>query len=394
MNKSLFLNKKILSGVVLILLLLTIYKAFDIYQKSKKNIEKKPESEFPEKIIVTKELVQESGITVVEVKREDIQDFISLVGEVAFDPDRVSQISARIPGRISKVDFVEGSSIRQGQALVEMESPEASRLRSKYLSSLARSNVAERNLKRVRELSQMRLTSEQEVLNAEGEWKVLDAELRTDKTNLSVQGIPIPDVNNPNDSTLGKIVIRSPLNGIALSRDAIPGKQVDINSILGVVGDISHVWFLVKIFEKDLAFIDKGSPAKITLNAMPDILFEGEIANIGNQVDPGSRTLSGRIILKNPEFKAKIGLFGKAEIQINRKNVLAIQKKSIFEWSQKKHVFIQTGILEYTAKEVELGNISGDMVEVISGITEGDIIVTDGAFTLKSIYLKTTFGED
>jgi membrane fusion protein, heavy metal efflux system len=384
--------KKYIGFFVFGAILLIVLLKYGLNQKEKISEEK--EFSFPEKIVLTKELIDTSGISILEVKRSDLKDSISLVGEVAFDPDTVSWISARIPGRILKVDFVEGSLIRKGASLVEMESPEASRLRSKYLGSYTRTMVAKKNLKRLQELSEMRLTSEQEVLNAESEFKVMDAELRTDQTNLQVQGIPIPDLNNRLESGLGKIILRSPINGIALSRDAIPGKQVDTNSILGVVGDISHVWFLVKIFEKDLSVLQIGSSAIVTLNALPDDSFEGRLEHIGSQVDTGSRTLSGRIVIQNPEFKAKIGLFGKAEISVSRKNILVIPQKSIFEWEKKKYVFLQSGNMTFVPREIRIGESGSEMQEVLHGIEEGDRVVIEGMFTLKSIFLKTTFGEE
>ncbi len=390
---SIFKYKKYFGiGFIIIIILITIIIKYGFLNKEEK--QEANNFQFPEKIVLTKELIDSSGISVIEIKRTDIQESISLTGEVAFDPDRVSQISARIPGRISRVDFVEGSIVKQGASLVEMESPEASRLRSKYLASFTRAMVTQKNMKRIKELLEMRLTSEQELLNAESEYKVMDAELRTDRTNLQVQGIPIPDLENKLESGLGKIIIRSPLNGIALSRDAIPGKQVDVNSILGVVGDISHVWFLVKIFEKDLSLLQKGSSAKVHLNALPGIVFEGSLEHIGSQVDLGTRTISGRIVIQNSEFKVKIGLFGKAEISVVRSDILVVPIKSIFEWDKKKYVFLQSGHHTFSPRIVELGESSKDVIEILSGIEEGERVVTDGMFTLKSIFLKTTFGEE
>lgn len=392
MNSILQYKKYFGIGFIIFIILITIIIKYGYLHKEKKK--ETNNFQFPEKIVLTKEFIDSSGISVIEIKRSELQESISLTGEVAFDPDRVSQISARIPGRISRVDFVEGSIVKQGASLVEMESPEASRLRSKYLASFTRAMVTQKNMKRIKELLEMRLTSEQELLNAESEYKVMDAELRTDRTNLQVQGIPIPDLENKLESGLGKIIIRSPLNGIALSRDAIPGKQVDVNSILGVVGDISHVWFLVKIFEKDLSLLQKGSFAKVHLNALPGIIFEGSLEHIGSQVDLGTRTISGRIVIQNPEFKAKIGLFGKAEIIVVRSDVLVVPIKSFFEWDKKKYVFLQSGYLTFSPRIVELGESSKDVIEILSGIEEGERVVTEGMFTLKSIFLKTTFGEE
>lgn len=380
------------------LLILVLLTGFSLIIKTKFFSSEKKEtvrdSEYPEKIQLSPEVIENSKIKIITIKKENIIQTITLVGEVAFDPDRVSQLSARIPGRISRVDFVEGSVVRQGQALVEMESPDASRLRSKFLASYNKTMVAERNMKRLKELSALRLVSDQEVLNAEGDFRVLDSELKMDRTNLQVQGIPIPEIDSKTELGLGKILIRSPLNGIALSRDAIPGKQVDTGTVLGVVGDITRVWFLIKIFEKDLSLLQSNTDAKIILNALPELEFSGKLEHIGNQVDQGTRTLSGRIVLQNPDLKAKVGLFGKAEISVSKKDAIAIPTGSVFDRDEKKYVFVQSANYTFIPRVIIIGESSNGKIEVLKGLEEGEGIVSEGLFTLKSIFLKATFGEE
>ncbi|HNH10042.1 MAG TPA: efflux RND transporter periplasmic adaptor subunit, partial [Leptospiraceae bacterium] len=196
------------------------------------------------------------------------------------------------------------------------------------------------------------------------------------------------------DAAVGRIYITSPLTGIALARDAVPGAQVDASAVLGTVGDISEVWFMIKIFEKDLSKIREGTGARIILNAYPGETFEGRVDFIGNQIDPGSRTVNGRIVLKNRESRAKIGLFGKALIDIQDDSVLQIRSSALFESDRKKFVFVERSKGEYEAREVRTGRVSEDSLEILSGVIEGEKIIIKGVFSLKSVHLKSTFGEE
>ncbi|MCB1142890.1 MAG: efflux RND transporter periplasmic adaptor subunit [Leptospiraceae bacterium] len=351
--------------------------------------------ELPDSITLSEDLYKKFSIRTVDLVRKVYNRPLVLVGEIAADPDRVAQISARISGRITKVYFKEGSTIKKNETIIEMESPDASRVRSDYLSSYSKYLVAEKKLKRVQELSRLRMSSEQELINAESEEKIMGAELSSAKSSLYVQGIPIPDMKNLNEYSLGKIQIRSPIQGIALSRTAIPGTQVTPSDTLGVIADINLVWFEVKVFEKDLSKIQMNSSATIELNAVPEKKFLGRVENIGNQVDPASRTINARIVLNNTDHQAKIGLFGKAKIDYEKGDVLTIPNNSVFDWDNKKFCFLELKPMNYKIVEIKIEESSdGNEIEVLSGLNEGDRIVTEGVFSLKSIYLKSTFGED
>jgi cobalt-zinc-cadmium efflux system membrane fusion protein len=114
---------------------------------------------------------------------------------------------------------------------------------------------------------------------------------------------------------------------------------------------------------------------------------------IGNQIDLGSRTVSGRIVIKNKNHMAKIGLFGTAELYTSDYNVLAVPIDAIAPMQGKDYVFVEEKPGEYKAREVKLGRRNSTIVEVLSGLTVGEYIVDTGIFTLKSTFLKSTFGE-
>lgn len=328
------------------------------------------------------------------VQRTSFQEVISLTGEVVFDPDKVARISARLPGRIISVDFVEGKQVTKNSTLVVLDSPEVSKFRSKYLSSLSKKQAAEKNAKRIRSLVQMNLAAEQEATNAESELRVFESELKSDRESLIVSGINIPDSSSLQTNISGKLNITSPINGLVLERSAIIGSQVESNTVLGMVGDISKVWFSIKIFEKDLSKIKIGSKVEVHLNAYPEIPFIGELFYIGNQLDPNSRTVTGRIVLDNSEMKLKLGLFGKANIYIVTENAISVPKDSTTLINGESYLFIEVQPTKYRVQKVKLGKSSDTKIEVIDGLKENEKIAITNIFLLKSKLLKATFGDE
>lgn len=390
---------KIYTLLAIIAIAFTSYKAFKYITKKKQNTEV-AEKNLPEEnqttIKIDSEVSKDVNLHSSQISSVEFQETLSLIGEVMSDPDRVTKISARIPGRVSDVRFIEGVRVRKGQILLVIESPEAARSRSKYLGTLSRVNAFQKNAKRIRDLVNLKLAAEQEAINAESELKIQEAELKADKGNLLALGIPIPEPSSPESNTnenSGRIEIPSPIDGIVLTREIVKGSQVDAVTNLATIGNLDSVWFMVKLFEKDLGKVAEGDLAKVKLNPYPNEEFEGRLTYIGNQIDPGSRTVSGRIVIKNKNNLAKIGLFGKAELITSSYDVLAVPIDAIANIEGKDFVFIEEKPGEYKPREIKAGRKNESLVEIVSGIQTGEYIVDRGIFTLKSKFLKSTFGE-
>ena len=387
---------RLLSIITILAILVASYSVYKYFSKKQPTVKVTEETPSENGVIkIDSEVSKDVNLHSTQVSTGEFQEAISLIGEVVADPDRVTKISARIPGRVTEVRFIEGVRVKKGQVLIVLESPEAARSKSKYLSTLSRVNAVERNAKRIRELVNLKLAAEQEAINAESELKVQESELRADKGNLLALGIPVPDTTNANSGgdNSGRIEILSPLDGIILSREIVKGSQVDAITSLATIGNLDSVWFMVKLFEKDLGKVAEGDLARVKLNPYPNEEFEGRLMYIGNQIDLGSRTVSGRIVLKNKNNMAKIGLFGTAELYTSDYNVLAVPVDAIAPMQGKDYVFVEEKPGEYKAREVKLGRKNSTIVEVLSGLTTGEYIVDQGIFTLKSKFLKSTFGE-
>ena len=341
-------------------------------------------------------LIQELGIRLEKVTQSEFTDTLSLIGEVTANPNKVAKISSRLPGRITGVFFNEGEKVSNGSVLLHIDSPEVSKFRSKYLASLSRFKAIERNAKRLRELVELRLAGEKEAVNAEAELRVLETDLKVDLANLKVLGIPVPSLSELVDhpEITGRIQIRSPMSGVVLNRNAIVGEQVDPTTTLGIIGDLSEIWFMVKLFEKDLSKVGVGNHSIVKLNAYPGEEFEGTLTHIDSQIDATSRTVHARIEIKNKNKMARIGLFGTAEIIQGVQNVISINSQAITLIDGDNFVFVEKEQGKYQARKIKIGRKSNDVVEVLEGLAEGESIVVSGLYTLKSRFLKSTFGEE
>jgi cobalt-zinc-cadmium efflux system membrane fusion protein len=194
------------------------------------------------------------------------------------------------------------------------------------------------------------------------------------------------------------LALRAPKAGLIVSRDAVVGQPVAAEQMLATIADLSEVWFLGSVFEKNLAQIRLGASAEIVLNAYPEARFGGSVEYLSRQIDPVARTVTARIRLTNRDDLLRLGLFGVARVATGEPSkqgaVLVVPRSAVTEIAQKPVVFVRQPDGDFDLHEVALGGGCLGKVEIISGLREGEQVVKSGVFTLKSAVLKSTFGED
>lgn len=357
--------------------------------------EDEPEHEaLPEKIRLTPQLIQAAGIKLQAVQYETLPQTLELTGEIAAEPDKTSEVSARVPGRIVQVHFKEGQRVQKGDVLAVVESAELASARAQFISMQAKAQAARAQLQRLKQLSQDGLASGQEIANAQSEDTTLQAELRAARLKLTAFGAEAAQ------SLLdgARIKIRATLSGDILKRQAIVGQTVEANHTLAVIGDLDTAHFVARLLEKDLAFIQVRASADVQLNAYPQEVFSGTVETIGKQLDPMARTVVARIRVKNKNDLLKVGLFGTAKVSIPDvsagKKRLVVPQTALTDVADKKVVFVGHADGDFEMHPVTMGASGGGKIEIITGLRENEQVVVSGVFTLKSVVLKSTFGEE
>lgn len=345
----------------------------------------------PKVVHLTPEVFRAAHVEIAPAKIEVLRPTILLPGEVAANPDRTGRISSTVAGRVEEVRFQEGAPVKKGDVVVMLRVPDLGKLRGAYAATSSKAKAARSNADRLKDLTENRLASSQAALDAEAEAQSLDAEERALAEQLAAVGA--------GGAGQGFILgLRAPVSGVVVRREAVVGQPVTADQTLGSVADLAEAWFLGRVFEKDLGRLRQGAPAEIELNAYPDERFEGTVEVLSQQIDPVARTLTARIGLKNRSQLLRMGLFGSARVDVagdgERAPALVVPHSAVTKINEKDVVFVQTATETFDLHEVVLGQAAVGRVEILAGIKAGELVVTRGVFTLKSLVLKRSFAEE
>jgi len=339
----------------------------------------------PGSVRMTAEMQKQNGVVVASAKKQQLTGVISATGKVEVNADRTAHVSPRISGKIVAVRASLGDSVSAGQTLVTLDSVELGEALNRYHQSRTKYTLAQSNMERIKALVEKKIAARKDILQAETDFKISQTELHTDEERLSLYGVSSSGLKG---STHRKplLPVRSPISGIITEKHAIVGELSDPSKSLYTVADLSSVWVLIDINEKDLAKVHKGQAAIVTVGAFPDLKLKGRITYIADLVDEATRTVKARIEVANPGRKLKPEMFATVELAqaADAAPVLAVPEDALQDLDGKKVVFIAENETEFTARQVQSGRLAGGMVEIVSGLKEGERYAVKGSFILKS----------
>ncbi len=344
--------------------------------------------ELPRRLTPSPQVIADARIQAAPVKRERLTSSLALPGEIAADPDRTARISSPIAGRIASVKFREGARVRKGALLVSVQIADLGKLRAGLVAARAKAAAARSNAERLGALVDKGLSGRQELDNSRAEAQSFEAEARGLAEQLGVLGV--------GEGVTARLDLRAPIGGLAIERNAVIGQPVTPEQTLGTLADLTAVWFVARVFEKDLSRVRVGAPADVVLNAHPKEHFTGRVELIGRQVDPVARTVTARIRLKNREDLLRVGLFGTAHLELqesSERSALVVPRAAVTEIGGKQVVFVRHD-RAFEVHDVVLGESAVGKVEILSGIEEGELVVVDGVFSLRSMVLRATLDHD
>ncbi len=339
-----------------------------------------------EKLVrMSADVQKQSGVVVAPARKQRLAGAISATGKVEANADKIAHVSPRISGKIVSVKSSLGDSVSAGQVLVTLDSVELGEALNRYHQSKTKLALAQSNMDRIKTLVDKKIAARKEILQAETDYKTAQTELHTDEERLSLYGVSVADLQGERHKK-PRLPVRSPIGGIITEKHAIVGELSDPAKSLYTVADLSSVWVLVDIHEKDLAKVRRGQAATVIVGAFPDQKFRGRITYLADLVDEATRTVKARVEVANPGRKLKPEMFATVELALAADSppVLAVAEEAVQELDGKKLVFVAENETEFEPRAIELGRASGGMVEVVSGLKEGEHYAVKGAFILKS----------
>ncbi|HNP84080.1 MAG TPA: efflux RND transporter periplasmic adaptor subunit [Nitrospira sp.] len=341
---------------------------------------------------LTTEEIKSAGIIVQPVTRSEFRTIRDFPGTVEPNEHALAEITTLVRGRVIDVYADLGREVKGGTLLALLYSSELGMAQSAYLKATAKLNVAERAFRRAELLLKEKVIGVAELQRREGEMLSLRAELREARDRLLILGLTDEDLRNldRNHTIRSHVPVVAPFDGRIIARNLTKGEVVETTEKLFVVADLTDVWVTAVIPEKDIPYIrpdqtGTGQSVEVHVAAYPGQAFQGRITYVGDVLDPATRTMRLRLELPNPERKLKPAMYATVRVYSEPEaNALLIPESAVQRDRDRQFVFVEREPAIFEARDVKLGSSNGRELKVLDGLLEGESIVTNGAFVLKS----------
>ena len=344
------------------------------------------------------------GIGASAVATEPLAVSLRVTGSVQPIESRLAHVRPLAQGRILDVLAKVGDHVSRGQPLARFDNIEAGELatqREGARADLARLRVqlgtATRQAERARRLAEIGAVPQREFEASLGEQQQVEASIRAQESAIAglEQRLRRFGTSEAAADASSVTTIPSPFAGVLVRADAAPGDVVDTSTELFAVADISRVYAQAHVFEKDLGKVRQGQAATVTVDAYPDQRFPGRVVVVGGTVDPRTRTVPVRVEVANTNAQLKLDMFARIDLATDAMQPgLAVRREAVQTLEGRQVVFVKAGDTDFRVREVDTGRLSGVLIEITRGLIAGDVVVTDGAFRLKSALLAGTLGDD
>jgi len=189
--------------------------------------------------------------------------------------------------------------------------------------------------------------------------------------------------------------LRAPVGGRVIERHGTVGEAVDRTKELYAISDLSNLWAIAEIKEKDVGLVHVGQEATLRVLAYPQEAFTGKVTLVGHEIEEKTRTLEVRLQLDNAGGKLKPGMFADVEIVTHiLENVLVIPDGAVQTFEDLQVVFVAADRNTFAKRTVSVGREQNGRTEIVDGLREGEPVVTKGSFLLKSEMLKSQLSEE
>ena len=315
-------------------------------------------------------------------------------GVVQANAYRSTPVLSLVGGRLVSVLAEAGQEVRRGQTVAVVFSDELAAVQSRYLSALAELDEHHKHHARTTALVEIGAASREELEQATTVLRKAEAEVAAARQRLLLLGLSpqrVAALRGP--AQVGsEVALAAPSAGTVISRAANPGEVVEANKEILRVADLSNVWVVAQVFEKDLARVRVGSGASVTSEAYPGRVFRGRVTYVDPQLDPATRTAQVRVELANPAQALKLGMYvgvGFGALGTAEATAPTVPASAVQTVGGRTVVFLATTDPNtYVMRPVRLGAEAGGRYPVLEGLFVGDRVVTAGSFMLRAEWLK------
>lgn len=353
-------------------------------------------SDHEESIAIDKERLDLIGLKTQVLKRKVVRQRINATAEIQFNANKLFHISPRVKGKVDEIFADFGDEVVKGQKLALFDSIELGEARSVYLRAKTKVEITKANYEREKGLWGKKISSEKEMVNAKGEYFMANAEFEAAENKLHLLGLSEDDIHSTTSQlhSFEHFPLLSPYEGTVIEKHITLGEMTGPENTLFTIANLDVLWIILDIYEKDLSRIELDQEVEVYVSAFPDAQFMGKISYISHVVEEATRTVNVRVEIDNSKRMLKPGMFATAKIVTGEpEKVFTVLLSALQRLEDKNVVFVEKESGLFESCTVKTGREFGPDIEILEGVKEGEIVVTEGAFYLKSELLQDTLGE-
>jgi membrane fusion protein, heavy metal efflux system len=331
---------------------------------------------------------------------------VRATGKILVSEDRVASIGPVHEGRLVRLYAGQGSVVKKGQKLADLQSADLDQAEADYLKAVADSEnarrtseaelkLAQQTYDRTKMLYEKTIAAGKALQSAEHDLQVAKATaessiastkaaLTSARHRLLILGLTEADIHALATKTDFTAIfsLTSPISGIVVERNATVGATVGSDANVFKIVDISSVWIDANVFEKDVPRVKLGQQVNVSVTAFPGTVFTGKVILVSTVMDPDTRSLKVRTEVPNRDARLKPDMFANVEIitDVNRTSI-SIPQTALLNDGGQAVVFVAAGS-GFEKRSVTTGIQSDDRIEITGGLKAGDKVVTKGNYLL------------
>lgn len=324
-----------------------------------------------------------------------ISKTIETPGEIVPNPDLVSHIVPRVSGVVREVKFSLGDSVKEGDILAVLESRELASLKSNYLSAIERLKLSQEIFDREQQLWEKKISAEQEYLKAKQ--KLAEAKISVNAAEQQLHAIGfsqayVDQLTQQTHALITRYEIRAPFSGLITEKHITLGEYVKDEDSIFTISDLSQVWAHITLYQKNIPDVRLGQKATVSFK-LGDQQTTGTISFISPMLDLHTRTGTARVVLDNTEGNWRPGMFINASIVTDEIPVpIYVPKSAVFTIENRPSVFVKAED-GFEPVQVKVGRKNHIGYEILDGLHQGQVYVSQGGFTLKAELDKDAFAD-
>ena len=325
-----------------------------------------------------------SQIKVERVGETLLPSLLAATGKVQFNEDQMARILTPVNGQVQQLNVKVGDAVQKNERLFFLKSREVAAAVTEHLEDHKDLDLAEKNYAMTKDLFEHQAASRIALQQSESDLAKAKARVARTEEALRVLGLRVEE-NDLSGELSSLIPITAPLGGTIIERRVTDGQfvQPDSNPLL-IIADLSSVWVLADIFERDLHRVHVGQKAEVRTEAYPEQQFLARVSRISDVIDPATRTVKVRFLVSNPGALLKPEMFASVTLILNESaRGLTIPAKALFSEGGRNYVYLRSGELEFSRRQVEVATEESSRLRVTSGLNAGDQVVTQGALLLR-----------